>query len=175
MLIWMEARNKAREIRTIYGLNDIPDLSRLCDELGINVCELPLGSVSGLILKKREEEPAIYINAKDCSAHRRLTLAHELGHYFERLRVDDDEYSFRDKTVMKEACSDEYGLMEFYADEFAGELLMPEEVFTKVWARGGSLLAAYFFGVSPVVARKRNSRLKYSKELLRGLPYQNCR
>lgn len=175
MLVWMEARNMANNIRKMYKLGDKPDLLYLCDELGINVCELPLGSVSGLILKKREEEPTIYINAKDSSAHRRLTLAHELGHYFERLRVDDDEYSFRDKAVMKEMRSDDYGLMEFYADEFAGELLMPEEVFTKVWARGGSLLAAYFFGVSPVVARKRNSRLKYSKELLRGLPYQNCR
>lgn len=166
MLVWMEARNMANNIRKMYKLGEKPDLLYLCDELGINVCELPLGSVSGLILKKREEEPTIYINKKDSSARRRFTLAHELGHFFERNSAADDEYSFRDQEVMKEARGDGYGLMEFYADEFAGELLMPEEQFTKIWDEGGPILAANHFGVSVSAAKKRKYRLDCSRKFL---------
>ena len=167
MLVWMQARNRAFEVRNAYKLEVPVDLYRLCEELGIRVLVGDLGDASGLILKERGEDATIYLNERDTSLRQRFTLAHELGHYFERIDANDDSYSFRDKAVMAEARSSKYGLMEFYADEFAGELLMPEEEFRDVYRQGGAAFAGRHFGVSPSAASKRHQRLEYSDRLIR--------
>jgi len=61
--------------------------------------------------------------------------------------------------------------MEFYADEFAGELLMPEDEFRDIHNQGGDAFAARHFGVTPSAAAKRNQRLEYSDRLLKDIDY----
>lgn len=87
----------------------------------------------------------------------RFTLAHELGHYVERVDVsDDNDFSFVEKRE-----PGQYDLHEFYADEFAGALLMPEQPFMTMLDEGKSLIEiAARFGVSLDAARKRRERLR---------------
>lgn len=163
MLVWQAARKKAAQVRDSYEMGTPADLKWLCFQLGIRVVEGNLKGSSGLIIKEAGSDPTIYLEESDSELRKRFTLAHELGHYFERVEAEDDQYSFRDKSTFQEARGDTYGLMEFYADEFAGELLMPEDEFTQVWQRGGHVAAAAFFKVSPSAAQKRHQRIEASK------------
>ena len=85
--------------------------------------ELPEG-VSGMIVKEHSSEPRAYTERTEPQTRRRFTLAHELGHFVERVTIaQDNDFAFMDKR------SDDYDIHEFYADEFAGALLMPEHDF----------------------------------------------
>lgn len=163
MLVWRAARECADEVRKNYGLSTPVNLHHLCDQLGISVWVGDLKGVSGLILKEPGKEADIYLERTDTYTRQRFTLAHELGHYFERLEASDDEYSFRDEETLREERSSTYGLMEFYADEFAGELLMPAEEFLHVYDNHGLTGAASHFRVSPSAVNKRKERLEKSR------------
>lgn len=152
-LVWEEARQQARDLRSQYGTGDPYELARL---LGVEVyqSDMPDGS-SGMIVKKAGEDAVIFIEASDTGARQRFTLAHELGHLIERTNVaDDNEFSFRERRGMK------YDLHEFFADEFAGELLMPEVEFIRRMDEGATNTAlASEFGVSMGAVEQRRSRL----------------
>ncbi|MBK4145351.1 ImmA/IrrE family metallo-endopeptidase [Corynebacterium macginleyi] len=163
MLVWQAARKCATEVRENYGLSTPVDLQQLCEQLGISVWIGDLKGASGLILKEPGKDPDIYLERTDSHTRQRFTLAHELGHYFERLESSDDEYSFRDEGTFREERSNKYGLMEFYADEFAGELLMPEEEFLECYDNHGITGAASHFRVSPSAVKKRKERLEKSR------------
>lgn len=163
MLVWRKARECATEVRRNYGLTTPVDLTDLCDQLGITVWEGNLEGASGLILKEPGQDAAIYLEKTDSKVRQRFTLAHELGHYFERLEASDDAYSFRDEATFSEERSNKYGLMEFYADEFAGELLMPEQEFLEIYRKHGFTGAAPHFRVSLPAAKKRKERLDKSR------------
>lgn len=69
---------------------------------------------------------------------------------------DDNDFSFVEKRE-----PGQYDLHEFYADEFAGALLMPEQPFMKMLDENVSLIEiAARFGVSLDAARKRRERLR---------------
>lgn len=162
MLVWKAARERATEVRENYRLSTPVDLQHLCEQLGISVWVGNLEGASGLILKEPGSDADIYLERTDSRPRQRFTLAHELGHYFERLEASDDEYSFRDKAAVREVRSKNYGLMEFYADEFAGELLMPEDEFLDIYDKRGLTGAASHFRVSPAAVKKRKERLEKS-------------
>lgn len=166
MLVWLRAREVAKQVRESYGLSSPVMLNELSQKLGINVWVGDLKGPSGLIVKKEGEDPNIYLERSDSKLRQRFTLAHELGHYFERLDARDESYSFRDKATMSEARSSAYGLMEFYADEFAGEILMPEAEFMPIWDKGGEAAAAAYFKVSPAAAKKRHQRIRQAHKYL---------
>lgn len=168
MLVWQAARNKAIQVRNSYEVSTPADLEWLCRQLGIRVVEGNLKGSSGLIVKEAGSDPTIYLEESDSGVRKRFTLAHELGHYFERVDAGDDQYSFRDKATFQAARGDTYGLMEFYADEFAGELLMPEQEFSQIWSSGGHIAAAAHFKVSPSAALKRKQRIDASKRFEEG-------
>ncbi|KFI55462.1 ImmA/IrrE family metallo-endopeptidase [Bifidobacterium callitrichos] len=108
--------------------------------------------------QKRPNEPArSYVETSESETRRRFTLAHELGHYVERVDVsDDNDFSFVERREPSR-----YDLYEFYADEFAGALLMPEWQFLGMLDEGRSFIdIAARFGVSLDAARKRRERLK---------------
>nr|DAS06684.1 MAG TPA: IrrE protein [Caudoviricetes sp.] len=163
MLVWKAARERATEVRNSYGLSTPVDLQQLCEQLGISVWVGDLKGASGLILKEQGKDADIYLERTDSHLRQRFTLAHELGHYFERLEASDDEYSFRDEGTLREERSNKYGLMEFYADEFAGELLMPEKEFLEFYDNHGLTGAASHFRVSPSAVKKRKERLEKSR------------
>lgn len=157
-LLWRRARNEAKQIRHsqhvgAYGLNGLKEIARIWEA---EVEEAPLEeNISGFIIKQLDTPPRIYINMSDSPERKRFTLAHEIGHLVERESVANDlDYSFMDYRT-----TDAYDLHEFFADEFAGELLMPAGDLLKVYEEGGAYAAARHFGVSVPAVKKRMQRL----------------
>jgi len=127
----------------------------IADSLGMKVIVASLRpELSGAIVAQAGEI-TILVEESDNFGRQTFTCAHELGHYFERKQAGDEEYSF-----VEERLPGKYDLHEFYADEFAGNLLMPEKHFrADIKAHGSDYLAAAKFGVSPAAVRKRRERL----------------
>lgn len=152
-MVWEAARMEAEKLAERYGTNDPYEL---CRHLDIAVYETPMpdGS-SGMIVKREGENAEIFIESDDAATRRRFTAAHELGHFIERTNIaNDGDFSFRDSRGM------EYSLHEFFADEFAGALLMPEPEFSERSSAGYKTtdLAAHF-RVSTTAVERRRARL----------------
>ena len=156
-LVWQDARKKAQNTLDEYWDGEFPvKVSAISKAMGVTPyrASLPDG-ISGMIIKEPGREARSYADAAEPDPRRRFTFAHELGHYVERLDLSDDEdFAFTDKR------SKEYDLHEFFADEYAGALLMPEEPFMQMLDDGKSLIdIASRFGVTLAAARKRRERL----------------
>lgn len=157
-LAYQEARQQAHALLNSrawdkqYPVKLLPFL----DVANATLTEVPaLGDnhVSGMIIKDDNAAARIFINISVSYPKQRETLAHELGHLVERALRDDREYSFLD---LRE--STPTNLHEFYADEFACALLMPQEEFMKLQADGETIfsIAAYFNVTIDVVQYWRN-------------------
>ncbi|CAH0231947.1 hypothetical protein SRABI26_02672 [Arthrobacter sp. Bi26] len=110
--------------------------------------------ISGAIVVEAGKTPQILVEARENYGRQMFTVAHELGHYAEREDAGDHEYSFIESRGRK------YDLHEFYADEFAGNLLMPEAEFKSQYKKLKSVnMVAAFFAVSPAAVEKRAERL----------------
>lgn len=160
-LVWQDARRSAKNVLDKYWDGRYPvKVSEISRKMGVMTyrATLPDG-LSGMIIKEKGSEPRSYADADEPDVRRRFTFAHELGHYVERTTLaNDDDFAFKDGR------SEKYDLHEFYADEFAGALLMPEDVFLKMQQKGKSLVdMAAKFGVSLSAVRKRRERLEKDK------------
>jgi Zn-dependent peptidase ImmA (M78 family) len=155
-MVWEAARQQARDLRERF---DTSDPFEICRALGIHVYEtnMPDGS-AGMIVKREGEDAEIFLEADDVAARRRFTCAHELGHYIERTNIAGDrDFSFRERRGA------EYNLHEFFADEFAGELLMPAVEFEHLWRDRGyttTSLAAHFRVSANAIERRRARLMK---------------
>lgn len=115
-----------------------------------------LAGVSGAIIAE-PGNVVIVVDETENYGRQMFTCAHELGHFVERLESGDTEYSFVERRTQQ------YDLHELYADEFAGNLLMPEAEFKAFLTSTKSVyLAAAHFGVSPMAIEKRQQRLGLS-------------
>lgn len=126
------------------------------DELNAEVYATDLGNDLSGVVSKEEGRPArIVLNSRHVDRRNRFTWAHELGHVVERKSIaQDNDYSFEDARGQK------YDLHEFFADEFAGALLMPEEEITRLERQGYSpTQMATHFDVSVDAVNKRINRL----------------
>lgn len=132
------------------------DPKRIADHLGMVVTVLPLErNISGM-LRVDQGEAEIFVSSNDTDARQRFTIAHEIGHYIERTTWGELDFNFIDYRS-----GDHYDLHEFYADEFAGALLMPVAELKRVREAGMPLpLIARHFGVSVPAAQKRIERLE---------------
>lgn len=159
MLVYQRARAEAESIRALnevgkYGLNE---LIQIASQLDATVTVAPLKEgLSGFVIKESQNPPRIYINSTDSPLRQRFTLAHEIGHLVDRgIVAQDPDYSFVDER------GGNYDLHEFFADEFAGALLMPKEEINMKLADGKNIYAmADDFGVSVSAVQKRLHRLE---------------
>lgn len=117
-----DARRKAVEVRAhlALGMGPIPDMDAVCEMLGITVYRAPLGAdlakvPSGAFLNHPEVGFSILVNLDMTVGRRRFTVAHEIAHAL--------FHSADGRWVVS------YGKnpRETFADEFAGEFLMPTE------------------------------------------------
>lgn len=158
MMLWQSARKEAQQIRAVAspGQHGLEHLVGIANMLGARVWVQELEpDVSGFVLKQQGAAPEIFINSMETPQRQRFTLAHEIGHLVERANLArDEEYSFIDHRS-----PGHYDLHEFFADEFAGELLMPAEQVQMVREEKGEYAAAMHFGVSVPAIRKRLERL----------------
>lgn len=128
------ARGEGIEVRDLHCLND--------------------GASGQFSLEGPHNRPIIYINRNRSLAHQRFTMAHELGHYFmghgPRPRDTLEQLRRRDP-------------IEFSANRFAAELLMPEgEVRSLVRKMVPITYMAEHFGVSEEAMGYRLKNLGYS-------------
>lgn len=128
-------KSKVKEFTT-YIETDIPiDPILIAKRMGIKVVEAEFNDphISGLI-KKNNEGTTIYVKKSDGALRKRFTVAHELGHLALHIRnegqfLDSDQIFARDDGFF--GYSDR--LKEKQANQFAAELLMPEEKVRELW------------------------------------------
>lgn len=158
-LAYQAARREAQKLLDTCWSGKYPVRLRPFNlEVGAKVYSANLGSgLSGVVSKKSGEAAKIVLNSQHVKRRNRFTWAHEIGHIIERRELaHDDDYSFEELSR-----GQEYDLHEFFADEFAGALLMPEEKVLELKRRGNSpTQMAEFFDVSVDAVKKRLSRLE---------------
>lgn len=164
--IWQVAQENGEAVRQRvidrYGFFSVDKAAELYDLEVSYVEDLP-DNAYGLIVKTVDcSRPNVYINKNIPRETQRFTLAHEIGHYIERMiEADDMEYSFSDEMDRKK-----YDMHEFYADQFALGMLMPEaEVREETPGLNNFVVLMSRFRVTREVAEMRLSRLK-KQELL---------
>lgn len=126
------ARADAREFVQKFGPATYPlDVTALARNAGAEVFIADLGeNVYGMI-EGGASGATIYVDRESALNRRRFTIAHEIGHMV----------SYKDEAGVPEYVDvrDDEGrgnAEEIYANEFAGELLMPEERMKALLARG---------------------------------------
>ena len=140
------AREDAATVLADYWNDQFPvDPFTIAEKLGIKVWASDLPEhVSGLLVKQENSAPEIHISRSEGRARQRFTCAHEIGHFIDRRNHGDLEYGFedgRDDTPKTP--------IEFYADHFAANLLMPSLKFqSKLDAGYTPADLMEFFGVS---------------------------
>jgi Zn-dependent peptidase ImmA (M78 family)/DNA-binding XRE family transcriptional regulator len=117
-----DARRKAEEVRSYLDLGTGPilDVDTVCEMLGITVYRAPLGddlkkAPSGAFLNHPEVGFSVLVNLDMTPGRRRFTVAHEIAHALFHSNEDRWVVSFGQNP------------RESFADEFAGEFLMPSE------------------------------------------------
>lgn len=151
------ARRAARNARAAVPIGQgLQDLVTLAGRWDATVEFLPMDHhISGFIIKEEDTDPRIYINSAESLHRQRFTLAHEIGHLVERQSVAGDlDYSFTDYRSQGN-----YDMHEFFADEFAGELLMPAGPFIDSLRARGEVGASVDFNVSVPAVQTRIARL----------------
>lgn len=153
MLIKDLAQQDAENVRRNHWDDTFPvDPIVIAQRMGVTPYLSSLGDTSGLIVRPANEPAKIYINRFESKARQRFTCAHEIGHYVERTRNEDNSYTFRDRRSGKADTPHEW-----YADFFAANLLMPQAVFEELVEVHGATCSELvdYFGVSISAVRTR--------------------
>lgn len=157
-MVYVAAREKAAAQLREHWDGRLPvRLTEITVGLGASKYESDLGPMlSGLVSKEPNKAPVIVVHSGHSPERRRFTWAHELGHIVERAALaQDDDYSFSDGRGVT------YDLHEFFADEFAGSILMPADEIRRMRREeytSGQM--ATEFGVSLDALSKRLKRLE---------------
>lgn len=156
MLVKDKAAQDAADVLEGYWANDFPvDPERIALAMGMTVERLPLqDGVSGMLRVEPHAAPEVFIDSAEVPQRQRFTIAHEIGHYYERTQSGERDFNFIDQRGAG------YDVHEFYADEFAGNLLMPAWKVQEMHGEGAGLaVMASAFGVSLPAMRQRLKRL----------------
>lgn len=149
------------------------DPNAIAVEMGIDVyfARIP-GRLAGLILKTAEQTmPSIFVDEGASTPRKRFTIAHEIGHYVEKIEDLDkpiegafgfsDGIMTSDISILAGRKPTPSGIpdqspSEIFADSFAHSLLMPENEVRRFVGKGIDVYqAAAYFGVSAVTMRNR--------------------
>ncbi|PPF36353.1 ImmA/IrrE family metallo-endopeptidase [Rathayibacter sp. AY1A3] len=160
VLVKDAAREAAVSTVAAFWRGGVPvDPYAVAKNLGIRVFErsLPEGT-SGFIRKLVHEDAEVYLETSHSKLRKRFTLAHEIGHYIERTEIQDkpdEDFGFVEKRGGRT------DVHEFFANEFAANLLMPEEAIRSAYKRErNAILLAAEFQVSVSAMRLRLDKLR---------------
>ena len=137
------------------------DPVEIARSLGVQVLRGNLPSdVAGVLMKRAGHDPRIVVAAGDSEPRRRFTVAHELGHFVYRgseAKADPNQYEYVDeRSRLPRAGADP---VEVFANQFAAELLMPEDVIRPVAKHMSAAALATRFGVPQEAMSYRFDRL----------------
>lgn len=131
----------AREVLNAAGSarSGIGDLVRLAErDYGVDVAIEPLGDgPAGVLVQHADDIALVVLNGDDHAARRRFTLAHELGHWL-----------LGDSTpLVVDADLGNNNEIERRANNFAVEVLMPEDAVRRVVASSSDLICGVVDGL----------------------------
>lgn len=158
--LWADVNDILKDLHTHGYINDcVVDIKKIIEDNGIQIIyddSLP-SSTSGYLKKVSDKNWVIVVNKNHNPKRQRFTLAHELGHYILHKNEDtcfEDSILFRDDHVSP---------LEYSANRFAAELLMPSELITQSIKRGSTTLEelADKFQVSVLAVKQRILTLGY--------------
>lgn len=143
---------------------EIPvDPFHIARRLGLRVFAAKLDSdVSGMLIKEPGRDPVIYVNGNDTENRQRFSCAHELGHYILRASSNsDDAFGYIDRRG--EEAPRGTNPAEIYANQFAAELLMPQENVRRLAPSMSDASLAVKFNVSVGAMKYRLENLGISR------------
>lgn len=162
---WDELRKDARhaataiaELHNVHSYFPVQPV-RLARIMGAEVYNAQLGNDVWGMLVKRDNGYSIYLDEDQPHNRYRFSCAHELGHYVDRSRRLEDIGDDIDRRTRRTEYTPDQSKRETWANEFAGELLMPEPVLLDLMEQNMSDPAiAKYFGVSldALMIRKHN-------------------
>lgn len=158
-----QIKSQANELLKSYlHIQDpLERLLKIASDNSIKVLQSDLFEISGA-LRKEKDGWVIYVNRGDSSQRNVFTIAHELGHFFVH-KQDCEE--FIDGQFVSRNEQEKYALKELEANEFAGNLIMPEaqvrHLVTGVITADMVHLMAKNFGVSSIAMETRLRNLGY--------------
>jgi putative toxin-antitoxin system, toxin component len=136
-----DACQEAVNVRQAFWRKSFPvDPVKIALALGAEVYEAQLGTdIFGALLQSSDQSMRIYIDKDQPASRYRFSAAHELGHYVDRSRRLDvlPRDIDRRSDKMPDFKTPE-GKREIWANEFAGELLMPLEEIKRQYASGNT-------------------------------------
>lgn len=150
-------KENEREIYQKYASSPFPfNVIGFGKELGLKLRESTdlSDSISGFI-KKENDNIYICVNSRHSENRKRFTVAHELGHYF--LHNEELSDGFVDNILKREKTIN--NKKELDANNFAANLLMPEELFKDLWLREDRSISAiatmFFVSESAILTRAK--------------------
>lgn len=158
--LWAGVDDIVADLKTQGFINgNVVDIERLIKSKGIGVVydDTLTPSQSGY-LRKTNGAWVIGVNKHHHRRRQRFTLAHEFGHFIMHKNDDmvfEDEVLFRDENLTA---------IEYAANRFAAELLMPQELFVASIKKGETSLEdlAEKFEVSTLAVKNRVLTLGYN-------------
>lgn len=149
--------SSAQELLTKCNITHFPvDLKAILNYLGINLEEKEFANdYSGSISLTNN---MISVEKRHSQNRKNFTIAHELGHFCLHQDIND---KFEDQIFFRSNVSDP---VEFQANNFASELLMPEKEFREKIKTGFNSIKklSEYFGVSTLAIRVRAKQLNIS-------------
>lgn len=139
-------------------INNQLDIDRLISNYNINIRKEPLSPEISGKLEKEGGQWTILVNSKHNEARQRYTLAHEFAHY---CLHRNDHSTFEDTAFFRK--EENKTMIEYEANQFAAELLMPEKSIKTAISEDILSLKdlAKRFGVSLIAMRNRLIDLGY--------------
>jgi Zn-dependent peptidase ImmA (M78 family) len=140
-------------------LNETPlDVYAVAEYLGLEVVEEPMKDDLSGYLEPRGGSWVVGVNAYHHDNRKRFTIAHEIAHF---CLHSAQQATFHDQTFSRRASDP--NPMERDADNFAAELLMPEQAVRRLIKSGTTSLSnlAEHFRVSALAMKYRVKNLGY--------------
>jgi Zn-dependent peptidase ImmA (M78 family)/transcriptional regulator with XRE-family HTH domain len=122
-----EPASAAREVRKRTGQTGIPvDVNGVARGVGVGIFYSPLPDALSAFLLRAEEQAVIGVNANQAPVRRRFSAAHEIGHHVLG-HADGSVFDYAFPTTAEGEPPGYEPQHEREANQFAAELLMPEE------------------------------------------------
>jgi len=131
-----EARQRAHAILNMFGIKIPPiDVFDVAKKLGFEVIPYDFPEQTSGVMMIEDGIQAIGVNENHALVRQRFSVAHELGHYL----FGHDDFAGGNKTFVDGSYNyaDPQNRQELEANEFAAELLMPENMLRNDFSRFG--------------------------------------
>lgn len=148
-----------QDILNMHAAGEFPvPVISICEKMGVGVvCDDNYRSKRSGHTELEGDKFLIVVNDKESPERKRFSIAHELAH-----TIFDEDYVRKHGTIDRDgdAADESYRVRERRANDFAANILMPEDEFIQIWQSFKNIkdVSEYFF-VSKEAAKFRAMNL----------------